>query len=295
VSVVAVSWNTLSCLPSALDSVLAGSGSLEVEAIVVDNGSTDGSVQALRARGDVHLVALGENTGFTRGANVGADRATGRYLLFLNPDVVAPLGALEQLVEELESHPGAWAAAPRFVNPDGTPQPFWRRRPGPLLLALCFTHRGRRIDRLIGGRARNRLQYADLAPGVGSVPIESVGAAFLLVRREEFERAGRFDERFFNFFQDTALQRHMARAGRTLLGVRDVEVVHQLGVTFRTLPPSDVHGQLLYAARQYLADEPWFRRWTFELFVRLEVLGPGGHRAAVRRVALAPLARGVNS
>lgn len=290
-SVIAVSWNTLPCLPSALDSVLAGSAPLEIEAIVVDNGSSDGSAHALAARGDVEVVALGENTGFTRGANLGAARASGRYLLFLNPDVVAPPGALPQLVDQLESRPDAWAATPAFVNPDGTQQRFWRRRPGPLLLALCFTHRGRRFDRLIGGWGRRRLEYATLPPGTGSVAIESVGAAFLLVRRDEFEAAGRFDERFFNFFQDTALQRRMERAGRTLLGVRDVSVSHQLGVTFRELPPVDVHGQLLYAARQYVANEPWYRRWTAELVIRLEVLGPGERRAAVRRLALAPVDR----
>jgi GT2 family glycosyltransferase len=291
VSVVAVSWNTAHCLPAAIDSVALGSDPLLVEVIVVDNGSHDDSVGVLETRGGVDLVALGQNTGFTRAANVGASRARGQYVLFLNPDVVAPTGGLNRVVAALEDRPDAWAATPRFTNPDGTAQPFWRRRPGAITLGLAFTHRGRRIDRLIGGRARRYLEYADLEEDGTPVEIDSAGAAFLLVRRADFETAGRFDERYFNFFQDTALQRRMAREGRPLLGVRDVAVTHQLGVTFRTLPPTQVHGQLLYAARQYFADEPWFRRWAVEVAIRLEVVGPGDHRKALRAGALAPLVR----
>ena len=71
VSVVSVSWNTAHCLPAAIDSVVRGADPLAVEVIVVDNGSQDGSVGVFERRSDVDLVALDENTGFTRAANVG--------------------------------------------------------------------------------------------------------------------------------------------------------------------------------------------------------------------------------
>lgn len=289
VSVVAVSWNTAQCLPDAIDSVLDGAATVRAEVIVVDNGSRDESVAVLSARRDVDLVSLDGNTGFTHAANVGSARARGRYVLFLNPDIVAPAGVLDTLVEVLDRHPEAWGATPLFQNPDGSVQRFWRRRLRAVTFGLCFTHRGRKVDRVLGGRARRRLEYGDRDLGQAVSEIESVGAAFLLVRRSDFEAAGRFDERFFNFFQDTALQRQMDRAGRRLLGVGTIAVTHQLGVTFRELPPATVHGQLLYAARQYFATEPWPQRLIVWAAVRLEVAGAGGQRADLRRLALAPL------
>src|SRR5207248_6300339 len=120
------------------------------ETIVVDNGSTDDSVPWLRTRRDIRLVELGSNTGFTHAANVGVTSARGVYLLFLNPDLVAPSGSIAALVDALEAHPDAWAVTPWFRNPDGTPQRFWRRAPTAVTSALCHTRWGRRIDRALG-------------------------------------------------------------------------------------------------------------------------------------------------
>ncbi|MHB8670317.1 MAG: glycosyltransferase family 2 protein [Acidimicrobiales bacterium] len=289
VSIIVVSWNTADILGSALDSVSPACEGLVREVVVVDNASADNSVELLRERGDIRLICADRNTGFTRAANLGARQSGGRYILFLNPDLLLSPGSVSLLVRALDTDPAAWAATPWFRNPDGTPQWFWRRLPTAASAGLCFTHRGRRLDRLFGGLAMRRHHYRELHDPPPTIPIEAVGAACLLVRRSDFEAVGGFDERYFNFFQDTHLARQMRRAGRVLVGLGPVEVVHQLGVTFRRLRPTDAHGQLLYGLRQYLAGEPWIRRLAGELAVWLEVAGPGSERAHLRSVALAPL------
>jgi GT2 family glycosyltransferase len=289
VSAVVVSWNTHACIGAALDSMGSACASLSYETVVVDNGSTDGSIPWLRARRDVRLLELGSNTGFTHAANVGVAAARGDYVLFLNPDVVAPRGSIAALVDALDVHPDAWAVTPWFRNPDGTPQHFWRRAPTVVTVVLCHTRWGRRIDRIVGGAGRRRRIYAELPDPPPLTAIEAVGAACLLVRADEFRSVGGFDERFFNFFQDTDLERRMRRRDRRLLGIGAIEVAHQMGVTFREMEPWEYDGQFLHALRQYLAGEPWHRRAVSESAVRLDLLLPGVDRDKRRERALRPL------
>ena len=286
ISVIAVSWNTLDDLPLALESVHRSAAPHSVELLVVDNGSTDGSVEHFRERDDVRLIELGENTGFTRGANVGAAAARGRFLLFLNPDVIAEEGAIAQLVSALDARADAWGATPWFRNPDGTAQRFWQRFPDLASIVFAYTRWGRAVDRRLGGRCQARRRYADLPDPPGMRDIDAAGAACLLVRRGEFLEAGAFDERFFNFFQDGEYARRMARQGRVLLGVGSAEVRHLTGLTVRRLPTAERDGQFMYAYRQFLAGEPPLRRWAGELSVRLDAVFPRRDRAAFAARAL---------
>lgn len=291
ISIVAVSWNTRGCLPAALDSVAAGCGARPFEIIVVDNGSHDGSVELLRERVDTQLIALETNTGFTHAANVGAAAARGRFVVFLNPDVVVAAGALDALAAALDTDPSAWAATPWFLNPDGTPQHFWRRLPGGFVTAFCFTRWGKAVDRLIGRPMQRYRNSEDLAQPDGAVPILGVGAACLMVRRDEFEAAGRFDERYLNYFQDGEIERAKHHEGRVLLGVGSAVVTHTAGVTIKTLARVEAEGQFLYALRQYLAGAAWWHRVIGEAALRLDLLLPRRERAALRAKALAPIRR----
>lgn len=285
VSVVAVSWDTADSLPVALDSLGAGFGGRSFETIVVDNGSVDGSVELLRARGDVSVVAFADNRGFTRAANEGVRQARGRFVLFLNPDVVAPPGSLAALVDALDDRPGCWGATPAFRNPDGSVQHFWIRFPGAPSLLLAFTRWGRKVDNLLGGRCRRRRNYLDAPAGRARVIIHAAGAACLLVRRDEFLEAGAFDEGFLNFFQDGEFARRMWRRGRTLLGVSDVTVEHGRGVTVNRLSAAERDGQFLAAFGHYLDGEPFLRRMLGRASVALDTLLPRADRADLRTAA----------
>ena len=290
-SVVVVSWNTSSMIGAALDGVPAACAPLSVETVVVDNGSEDGSRALLEARDDIDVVALDDNTGFTHAANEGVRRTHGRYVLFLNPDVVLPPASVSRLAEALEATPGGWAATPWFRNPDGTPQYFWRRLLGPVGSVLCFTRWGRRLDKAAGNRWTRHRAYRELPDPPPRMAIDTAGAACLLVRRDLFDRAGGFDERYFNFFQDTHLVRQLRAERRVLLGAGDIEVEHLMGATFRELPPWFVDAQLLRGLRQYMAGEPWWRRLVVEVAVRVDLLLPMPHRKERKEFVLRPLDR----
>ena len=289
ICVVLVSWNTADCIGTAIDSVPVGCGDRSYEVVVVDNGSEDGSVEMLRTRKDVTLVELGANTGFTHAANVGAEKALGEFVLFLNPDVTLTPGCVKLLADTLDEHDEAWAATGWFVYPDGSPQGFWRRPPQAWMTFLCFTRLGKRVDRTLGSPMRKFRNSEDLPNPPGIIPIRAAGAACLLVRREEFETAGRFDERYLNFFQDGEIQRKKRREGRVFLGVGPATIIHSQGVTLKKMPDHEVEGQLLYGLRQYLQGAPFFSRVGGELAIRVDLLLRRNHRRELREAVLRPL------
>lgn len=289
VTVVAVAWNTAGVLPTALRTLPGAAGPLVVQYVVVDNGSTDRSMPELRALRDpqLELVELDSNTGFTHAVNVGIERAAGRYVLLCNPDIAAPEGAILRLVEVLDSHPDAWAATPWFLEADGSPQWFWRRLPGPIRFPFAYLRWGKWLDRRLGRPVWRWRSYRDLGgPPPEPIAIDAVGAAFLLIRREDLEAAGGLDDRYFNFFSDAALMRDRRRAGRLLLGCGDVEVAHDRGVTFRGRPRWEREAEFLAALRTYAGGEPRRRRWPMLAALRLDLALPHPHRGARRRMVL---------
>jgi GT2 family glycosyltransferase len=120
-SIIIVNWNVKDYLRQCLESIAAAVGNLAYEVIVVDNASTDGSVEMLRREFPwVTLIANRENVGFARGNNLGIERSCGDYLALVNPDVVLGPGSLKGLVRFLHARPDAGVVGPKILQPDGT-------------------------------------------------------------------------------------------------------------------------------------------------------------------------------
>lgn len=206
-SAVIVSYNTRELLERCLLCLRAQAG-VDVHAIVVDNASTDGSVELVRERfPDVELIALEENHGFARANNVAFERCRGDDVLLLNSDAFLAPGALAALVETARRHPRAGAVGPRLHNPDGTLQrsawPF--PRAGRLLLEAFMLHRPlRRLGLLedLGTWAHDEERAVDFLIG-----------ACLLLRAEALAEVGGFDERFWLYGEEADLQRRLAARG----------------------------------------------------------------------------------
>src|SRR5438445_1392477 len=127
-SIVIVSFNTRAHLRACLMSL----ADEPVEAIVVDNASTDGSAEMVAAEFPaVDLIRLQENAGFARANNAALPRCRGKYVLLLNSDTQARPGAIESLIAFGDAHPEAGVWGPRLLNPDGSPQPSCFRFPTP--------------------------------------------------------------------------------------------------------------------------------------------------------------------
>src|ERR1017187_9536574 len=122
-SIVIICWNDWKVIENCLRSILENTHRIEYEVIVSDNGSTDGSVDKIRAQFPaVRVVENRANLGFAKGNNVGICEARGEYVLILNPDTIVHDGSLARWIDFADRHPEAGAFGCRVHNPDGTYQ-----------------------------------------------------------------------------------------------------------------------------------------------------------------------------
>jgi N-acetylglucosaminyl-diphospho-decaprenol L-rhamnosyltransferase len=221
VSVVVVTWNALPWVEQCLDSVRGQ------DVVVVDNGSTDGTVDFVRERfPDVRIVEQ-ENRGMGGGNNTGMRAAGGRYFFLLNSDAWVVGDGLAKLVEFADAHPEAAVVGPRLVNTDGTLQRSVRGEPTVWRLATEYLFirklapRSRLLNPLyVGGFAHDEVFEADWLFGPA-----------LLVRREAADAVGLFDESFFMFSEEVDWMTRFRRAGWKVLFFPGAEVVHVGGAS----------------------------------------------------------------
>jgi GT2 family glycosyltransferase len=215
VSVIIVSWNAREYLTACLEHLARQQAH---ELVVVDNGSTDGSVEMLRARDGLTLIEL-DNPGFGAANDAGAERAHGRYLLLLNSDCELDDGALETLADYLDRNPRVGVVGPMLRFPDGRLQRSMGRAPSLLteLLQKTLLHRVCSYGSY-SPRAYRRERRADW-----------VTAACMLVRSDAFAAVGGFDERFFILMEDLDLCKRIRDAGFEIRYTPRAGAVHHLG------------------------------------------------------------------
>jgi len=220
-SIIIVSFNAAADLDRCLESLHAAPPATPHDIVVVDNGSTDGSVAAARRWPDVRLVEIESNGGFARANNIGIRASGGANILLLNSDTIVPPGAIDRLVSELERDPDVAVVGPRLVDGSGRAELSFGRMIGPFNeLRQKRLARSGEVDAL----ARRR-QYPDWVSG-----------ACLLVRRADAEAVGGLDERFFMYTEDVDLCAAIRARGRRVLFTPDVEVVHLRGRSAATAP-----------------------------------------------------------
>lgn len=223
VSIIIVNYNTRDRLLGCLKSIVRNTNDIAYEVIVVDNGSDDGSVEAVRsAYPDVPVLANGCNAGFSRANNLGAGIARGRYLLFLNSDTEVLPGAVYRMRRFFEDRPDAGAVGGKLLNSDGTlqlscgPQPslgleIWKRT----LLSQMFPR----------SKVFGRVKYGDWDYD----RIREVGwvsGACMMVPRDLMRLLGGFDEQIFMYYEDVDLCTRIRQAGRKVYFNPEIQVVH---------------------------------------------------------------------
>ncbi len=218
VSVVVVTLNALPLLERSLESVRG------YETIVVDHGSTDGTVELVRERFPKARVVEQDNLGFGAGNNTGMRVASGDYFLLLNADAWALDDAVERLVAFAEQHPEAAVVGPKLLNPDGTLQRSVRGYPSAWRIATEYFF----LRKLA---PRSHLLNAFYGAGFDHESVreaEFLGGACLLVRREAYEAVGGFDEDFFLMSEEVDWCYRFRQAGWKVLFYPGAEVAHVL-------------------------------------------------------------------
>lgn len=226
VSVILVSYNTREMTQECLHTLYAGLADLPADVWVVDNASTDGTVEAVATHfPDVRLIRNTRNVGFGAANNQAMRQATGEFFLLLNTDAFPNGDAVARLVAFLRARPDTAVAGPRLLNGDGSLQISCYRFPSPLrawlenlwLSALIPHHP-------VIGDYRRWLHAEERN-------VDFVSGACMLVRRAVFESLGGFDEQFFMYSEETDWQRRMRNAGWEIRFTPAATVTHLGGAS----------------------------------------------------------------
>ena len=270
-TVIVVTHNGRAKALATVRSALDATGSADVEWIVVDSGSSDGTPEAIEQSFPMVRVIRGENRGFAASNNVGLELARGRYVLLLNPDVEIAEGDLTTLVAAMDARPEVGVASVIHRAPDGSLQHSIRRFPsfardvGEALFAarwpICTT-----IQELETRARRYEVEHS----------VDWMVGAFLIARREAVEAVGAMDERFFLYSEEIDWCYRFRQLGWDVRHLPVMTIVHHAG----RLDRGDLMAQLAYSRRLFAEKHfgPLKRRLiraalAFGHLVRLAVIG----------------------
>jgi GT2 family glycosyltransferase len=232
-SVVIICWNDLRVIRECLRSIFAGAQSADLEVIVSDNGSTDGSVQFIHENyPQVRVVENGANLGFAKGNNAGIRAAQGEFVLILNPDTIIHEGSLDKFVAFANQHPEAGAFGCRILNLDGTYQVSCRLFPTVkrYWISALYLHHLARVSRLFTFE-----EYVGWK-GDSERQIDWQSGCCVMFRGQLLKTLGGFDEQFFYHFEEVDLCRRVWDAGFPILFTPQATITHLGGQSVNRFP-----------------------------------------------------------
>jgi GT2 family glycosyltransferase len=232
VSIVIVSYNTRDLTLLAVQSVLESCRGLEVEIIVVDNGSADGSAEAVRAAFPGVIVLQRPNLGFAFGCNEGMSAARSRYLLLLNPDVEVCGSAIPDCLAHMQAHRKVGILGCRLIHPAGSVHPT-------IFRFVTLKHLIWNIL-VSDGIMRRSTWFGD--PHYAALErdqihdVEVVAGCFMLMRREVLQEVGGLDERFFLYSEESEWCFRIRSAGWRVRYFPLAKAYHRGGASTASVP-----------------------------------------------------------
>ena len=226
-SIIIINYNVKEFLLNLLDSIRKAVKNISTEIIIVDNASDDGSVEILREKfPNIKLIANKKNVGFGSANNQAMESAKGEYFLFINPDAIVREDTLLKMLEFFDKTPQAGIAGCKVLNPDGSLQLACRRSfPGPwtsftkvMGLSKLFPK-----SRLF---ARYNLTYLNENQ---TYEVDAVSGAFMMMKKEVYEKIGGFDQQFFMYGEDLDLCYRAQKSGYKVFYVHNTEIIHYKG------------------------------------------------------------------
>ena len=193
---------------------------------MLDNGSQDGSADEIRKKfPSIHLIENERNLGFAKAVNQGLQKASGKYVLLLNPDTQVKNGAIERLVSFMDVHSDVGLVGAQLLNADGSKQNSIANFPSLVTELLNKS--------LLRWLSPNRFPGKEKSYA-GPIEVDSVIGACMVVRREAMEQVGLLDEDYFLFLEETDWCYRMKRAGWKIYHVPQAEVYHFQGKSAET-------------------------------------------------------------
>jgi GT2 family glycosyltransferase len=231
-SIVIVTWNSESEIGACLNSIIDNTKDVNYEIVIVDNISSDKTVDEVRNIGEekFHRITLIENTaneGFTKACNKGIHVSSGRNILLLNPDTIILTDAVKKLIEKLESSETLGAVSPQLLNPDMSIQKSCRTFPeySDMLYELSFLSTLFRDNIILSRWKMNYFSHDE------EMFVEQPMAAALMIKRKVLREIDNFDERYKMFFNDVDICRKIIDKGYVIGFYPDAKVIHEKGVS----------------------------------------------------------------
>lgn len=226
-SIIIVNYNSKLLLEKCLVSVKKETLKIDSEIIIVDNNSADGSKDFLPEKfTDVKFIFNKENLGFSKACNQGFKISSGKYVLFLNPDTILSENCLSDSILFFESHPDAGAIGVRMINDKGS---FLKesKRGFPTPSASFYKLFG--LSAIFPRSKTFSKYYEGHLSEKENNPVEVLSGAFMMARREVFEKLNGFDERFFMYGEDIDLSIRIIQAGYKNYYLGKITVTHLKG------------------------------------------------------------------
>lgn len=274
-SIIILNYNTCELTLKALRSVYASRTVYQFEVILIDNASSDSSVEKIREEfPQVRLIENQENVGFAKANNQGMRIATGRYVLLLNSDTIVQTDTLEIMIRFMDEHPVVGASGCKVILPDGSLDKACRRG-FPTPSASFYYAFG--ISKLFPHVPRfNQYQLGYLNPDE-EYPVDCLVGAFMLVRRKAIDKVGLLDEQFFMYGEDVDWCYRIKQAGWTNYYYPKTHIIHYKGASSRKRPLKIVYE---FHRAMYLFHRKHFRS-RYSLPTNLLVYGGIGLKLAM--------------
>lgn len=276
VSVLIVNYNVKDYLLQCLRSLEAQSPRRSLQIIVVDNASTDGSVDELRPMfPNVTWIALTENLGFGRGNNAGLAHCTGRYTLFLNPDTIVAPDTLDVMVRFLDVNPDVGLAGCKVLNADGTFQVACRRGFPTPWASFCKLFG---LQALFPSSPLFAQYNQTYRPVDATYDVDALIGAFMIGPTGVIKNAEGFDPAFFMYGEDLDLCYRIKQAGHRVVYVHSTSIVHFKGESTRRSSMNEV--RVFYEAMSIFAKKHYGRSRVLIGLLRLGIVV----RAIIERI-----------
>ncbi|MES1221760.1 MAG: glycosyltransferase family 2 protein [Bacteroidota bacterium] len=235
VSIILVNWNGRSFILNCIKSIIGSPPSIPYEIIVVDNNSSDGSVEWMRSEAFIselpkdinfRVIANNENLGYGKANNIGFKNSDADFLFVLNPDTTVQKGTIDKLLDVFDKDSDIYMTAPAILNEDlSRTTSVWSGYTNSLW--LLFVH-AFKLQRLLPIRNYNNFFFKG-ADSTVTCSVDVVSGAAMMVKRETISIIGGFDEDFFMYGEDLEWCIRIKKAGKKIFFVPESSVIHAGG------------------------------------------------------------------
>ena len=265
-SIIIINYKVKNLLDNCLQSIFSNSENIELDVIVVDNDSQDGSVEMIRKKySQVTLIDSRKNLGFAKANNLGFEKTKYDYVLLLNPDMQILPHTLENMIKWMDGNPQVSVAGCHLIDQNRRTLPHIRRFPSfgdQLSITLKIPHI---LPSILNNYLRKGFDYTQASK------VDSIRGAFFMLRRKVYEELNGLDERYFIWFEEVDFCLKVSKSGGEVWYTPVAECIDYVGKSFEQIPRGVTQGYFRDSMIKYF--KKWYPAWQWIVLRIAWVLG----------------------